>query len=300
MPDPVKNFETDRTRKFRTTELNVHDERTIGQIEEFGCSVLSVGSKCKDELGWTYTIGVFDTCGKPDIITVGLPFKVAQICLNEAVNRQRAGIELTDGRHSEMIGNVDCEFRPVDPKWVKHLMNWANWYYGGAEYPVLQAIYPDLENRFPEEEGFNQQFAQPLMQPGVAMGPIESDFWDSVDESVKFPDWKFLDRPHTGVYLSKAVHAGTEPMTYVSHDADDGAWQFLGDSMSDSGGVLSCLHHPVDGDSSLLELADLPRGWWAERAAPGQPWFRYEHTKEEASTDSLDSEAGGSVPEAAS
>jgi hypothetical protein len=282
MAGQVKKFETERTRNFRSTELNVQDERTIRQIEQYGCSVMSVGRKCADDLGWTYTIGVFDTCGKPDLITVGLPFKVAQACLNEAVKRQRAGVDLTKGRHCDLIGNVDCEFRPVDAKWVKHLMNWANWYYGGTEYPVLQAIYPDLENRFPEDEGFNQRFVQPHMEPGAAVGPVESDFWDSVDESVKFPDWKFPDRPHTGVYLSKSVQEGKEPITFVSHDVDDGAWQFLGDSMTESGGLLSCLHHPIDNDPSLVELADLPLGWWAERDAPGQPWQRHQLEPDEA------------------
>ena len=64
-------------------------------------------------------------------------------------------------------------------------------------------------------------------------------------------------------------------MTYVSHDADDGAWQYLGDRMVEGGGpVLVCLQHPVERDPSLKELADLPVGWCAERAAPSEPWSR--------------------------
>jgi hypothetical protein len=282
LADRAKRFETERTRRFRGTNLHPTDEQTISKIEEYRYFVLSVAPKCKEELGWTYTIGVHDTCGKHDLITVGLPSKTAHTCLNEAAKRERAGVDLTAGRQSELIGNVDCEFRPVDPKWVKHLMNWANWYYGGSDYPVLQAIYPDLENCFPWDEGFNQRFVQPLMQPGATMGPVENDFWDSVDESVKFPNWKFPDRPHTGVYLSKSVHEGSEPITYVSHDDDDGSWQFLGDSMTASGGALSCLHHPIDNDPSLVELADLPLGWYAERDAPGEPWCRYQHEPDEA------------------
>jgi hypothetical protein len=290
MSDHVKNFETARTRQFRAAQLNAHDERTIGQIEQYGCSVLSVGRDCRDDFSWTYTIGVFDTCGKPDLITVGLPFKTAHPCLNEAVKRQRAGIDLIVARQSELIGNVDCEFRPVDPKWVKHLMNWANWYYGRSDYPVLQAIYPDLENRFPKDEGFNRRFVQPMMQPGAPFTEVEQGFWDSIDEATKFPDWKFPDRPHTGAYLSKAAQTGDVAITYVSHDADDGAWQFLGESMSDSGDVLVCLHHPIDEDPSLVELADLPLGWCAEREAPGQPWQRYEHPPDEVEREKVDSD----------
>jgi hypothetical protein len=86
--------------------------------------------------------------------------------------------------------------------------------------------------------------------------------------------WKFPDSPHAGAFVSKAVDSGNEPITFVSHDAEDGVWQFLGGSMSDTGGVLVYLHHPIDRDPSLLELADLPLGWYAERNRIGDPWIR--------------------------
>jgi hypothetical protein len=276
-------YETERMRELRSTELPATDIKTLNQIEEYGCSVLSVGTACRDELSWTYTIGVYDTCGMPDLITVGLPFKVAQICLNEAAERMRSGADLTQGRHADLIGGVDCEFRPVDPKWIRHLMNWANWYYGGTGYPVLQAIYPDLANKFPEDEGFNSRFAQPLMQRGAPFTELERKFWDSVENGSKFPGWEFPNPPHTTAFLSKTVYEVAEPVTYVSHDADDGAWQFLGDSMAEGEPVLVCLHHPIDADQSLKELADLPLGWWAEREAPGMSWQRHKHEPQETS-----------------
>jgi hypothetical protein len=71
MPPNKKSSETARTRKFRASALRQEDERTISHIEEFGCSVVSV-ARTKDGLGWSYTIGIFDTSGKPEIITVGL------------------------------------------------------------------------------------------------------------------------------------------------------------------------------------------------------------------------------------
>ncbi len=89
--------------------------------------------------------------------------------------------------------------------------------------------------------------------------------------------WKFADGPHTTAFLSKTVYDGVEAITYVSHDADDGAWQFLGDSMSDGGGpVVVCLQHPIETDESLSLLFDLPLGWAAERDNPGAPWRRHE------------------------
>jgi hypothetical protein len=281
MPPKNNNFETARTRKFRAGELSQADERTIGHIEEYGCSVVSVAGT-EYGLGWSYTIGVFDTAGKPEIITIGLQPGIAHHALNEAARLQRADVDLTKNRHRHLIGQVDCEFRPVDPKWISHLMGWAVWYYNGTDFPVLQAVYPDLKNRFPEDEGFDKEFEQPLIQPSSPTTRVEQDFWASNDPASSLFNWKFPEDPHTRVFLSDAVHKATEPATFVSHDAEDGAWQFLGDSMSDGGSpVISCFHHPIDRDPSLAELADLPIGWYAERSGVGKPWVRRKHPQSE-------------------
>ena len=65
-------------------------------------------------------MGVFDTSGKPEIITVGLLPETAHFALNEAAELLCAGVDLTTGRHRDLIGLVDCEFRPLDRKWVEH------------------------------------------------------------------------------------------------------------------------------------------------------------------------------------
>jgi hypothetical protein len=278
--DPTSKFETERTRRFRSQELSERDDRTISNIETFGCEVVQVRSNNAGP-GWSYTLGVYDTCGQPEVITVGLREETAYFLLNEAAGRLRGGSSLAEGRHREMVGEVGCEFRPVDPKWIKHLMGWATWYYDGADVPVLQAVYPDRENRFPEESGFDESFRQPLLQPHASMTKVENDFWASADPTSSLFNWKFPDPPHTRVFLSEAVHSGAEPVTYVSHDVEDGAWQFLGDSMA--GGAkpaISCFHHPIDKDPTLNDLSDLPLGWWAERAKPGEPWVRHQDEPE--------------------
>jgi hypothetical protein len=48
---------------------------------------------------------------------------------------------------------------------------------------VLQLIYPDLDNRFQGEEGFDDCFLQPFLSHEIAQGSPEHDFWTSMDES---------------------------------------------------------------------------------------------------------------------
>jgi hypothetical protein len=280
VPNSTSRFETERTRRFREGSLSERDERTIANVETFGCEVVQV-KRTSAGPGWSYTLGVHDTCGQPEVITVGLREETAHFLLNEAADRLRNGVNLAEGRHRDMVGEVECEFRPVDPKWVRHLMGWAIWYYDGSAFPVLQAVYPDRDNRFPEHPDFDSNFRQPLLQPDAPETVVERDFWASADPDSSLFNWKFPDPPHTLVFLSKPVQGDAEPITYVSHDIEDGAWQFLGPSMS--GGdkpVVSCFHHPIDKDPSLKELADLPLGWYAERAERDAPWVRRKHDEE--------------------
>jgi hypothetical protein len=66
------------------------------------------------------------------------------------------------------------------------------------------------------------------------------------------------------------------PILRVTHDDDDGAWQFLcgGLHASAAEGRVVCLGCTVGGDNSLRELADLPVGWCAHRDSVGGPWER--------------------------
>ena len=68
-----------------------------------------------------------------------------------------------------------------------------------------------------------------------------------------------------------------QPIVYLSHESD-GSWVAHGpeppsfdETWEGSLSVLWAL------DSTLAELVDLPRGWYAERDAVGQPWRRVEH-----------------------
>jgi hypothetical protein len=45
----------------------------------------------------------------------------------------------------------------------------------------------------------------------------------------------------------------------------------------------TCLHHPIDADPSLKELANLPIGWCGKRTKPGEPWIRQRLEPEENS-----------------
>lgn len=90
-------------------------------------------------------------------------------------------------------------------------------------------------------------------------------------------NWRFKDDPDTEVFTLARIIDGEATIRLVTHDAEDGAWQFLdGEAVLTSDGAMAALGEMVAVDASLSELADLPLGWYAWRDAPDSPWERHE------------------------
>lgn len=89
------------------------------------------------------------------------------------------------------------------------------------------------------------------------------------------PPWPFEDPENTASITTVRVLDGTHPICLVTHDAEDGMWQFLcGTTNAPGNARVVSLHSIVDLDASVAELADLPLGWRASRLAPGDSWHR--------------------------
>ena len=88
-------------------------------------------------------------------------------------------------------------------------------------------------------------------------------------------DWPFDEPENLAVFTLKRIAQGGSPILRVTHDEEDGGWQFLdGGEVLMEEASLVCLRNMIQLDPSLLELADLPLGWVAERDGPGEPWKR--------------------------
>jgi hypothetical protein len=90
--------------------------------------------------------------------------------------------------------------------------------------------------------------------------------------SAAFP---FHESPQLGVWTTQQIMDLEEPILLVSHE-QNGDWQFLpGRAVDVAEGVALHLAHVVERHPEVHELADLPRGWGAERDSPDVPWRRF-------------------------
>jgi len=85
---------------------------------------------------------------------------------------------------------------------------------------------------------------------------------------------KFEENLALGVLTTKRVLNGA-PILLVSHDADDGGWQFLCGTTNDpSEGRIVHLSDILALDPTVNEVADLPEGWVSFRSNVGGVWRR--------------------------
>lgn len=85
---------------------------------------------------------------------------------------------------------------------------------------------------------------------------------------------KFKEHSSTAVFTTKFVFDNKD-ITTVYHEEEDGAWQFFSDdpfdNYEDVARIVS-LGEIIALDSSLLELAEMPEGYYAHRHSRQDNW----------------------------
>ncbi|MCI9284629.1 MAG: hypothetical protein HFJ91_02255 [Muribaculaceae bacterium] len=84
----------------------------------------------------------------------------------------------------------------------------------------------------------------------------------------------FDDAPDTATIICSHVLEHNAPILYVSHDGDDGMWQFLCGRVHDTADAkLVSLRWVFDHDRSIGALKDMPPGYVAERDSVEGRWI---------------------------
>lgn len=93
--------------------------------------------------------------------------------------------------------------------------------------------------------------------------------------------WPFEQLRNTAALTMRQIMDRSEPILLVSHDLDDGGWQFIGRSDASMENVMVVsLESVCHLDSSIFEVANLPLGWEATRSEVGGVWNRSQIIRE--------------------
>ena len=86
-------------------------------------------------------------------------------------------------------------------------------------------------------------------------------------------DFPFYDKPNTATIICCHIIDDGKPILYVSHDEDDGMWQFLcEDAHSEEDARIISLYEVYLIDKTVGQVADMPCGCCISRKNGSENW----------------------------
>jgi hypothetical protein len=170
MPEPKPQTDADRS--------------LMRDIATRGWHIVTVEER-NDRPGWAFTIGLQSSFEHPEVIVFGLPTQANREIIERIARDIAAGSAHPAGSTCDTIlQGLPCEFRAVARSWHETFLGYAVWYYGNPNFRVVQFLWPDRENRFPNQPDFDPDLArlQPLLEHASAEEARVSDVLHSLDK----------------------------------------------------------------------------------------------------------------------
>lgn len=117
-------------------------------------------------VSYSFTVGLFQSYGHPELIVFGLPQQVAHDILATAADAARSGspIDLTEPTQA-LLTDACCEFVAVPATAYREHVGYALWYYEKKLFPLYQIVWPSRSGLFPwhPEASISFREAQPVI-----------------------------------------------------------------------------------------------------------------------------------------
>ena len=143
-----------------------NDRTLLSKVEQHGWHLVGIGSS-NEEPAYVFSVGLYHTFGHPEVCIFGLTdCETMAAILNAIGNEVKEGRRFEIGtRLSDILIQNDLVLQNVDDSLYFNYFGYARWFYRGNNFPLLQCVWPDRNNRFPWESAYDQSFLpiQPLL-----------------------------------------------------------------------------------------------------------------------------------------
>jgi Domain of unknown function (DUF4262) len=135
-----------------------HRERIAAMIDKHGwyCHhvLATVEDDDPDAPTFSYTTGLRDTFGHPDLLVSDIPSDKAYDVLFTVVGLLRNGARFGDGDESDdVLEGYPVRFAALSDDARLAQMTWTDWFYDREPFEALEVVYPDARGRWPGEGG---------------------------------------------------------------------------------------------------------------------------------------------------
>ncbi|MFF9194786.1 DUF4262 domain-containing protein [Streptomyces sp. NPDC014779] len=144
--DPAASA-TPRARRF----VEEHWSRETADVREHGWHVVGVAGG--DIPDWSFTVGLWHSYRVPEVAMFGLELSGLMHWVNTAAARLRDGAATAPGTAlAGVIEGYEVRLQPVETGWHRPLLGTAVGFYRRRPVPVVQAVWPDRDRRWPWDE----------------------------------------------------------------------------------------------------------------------------------------------------
>jgi hypothetical protein len=145
------------------------ENKTSADIENYGLSVILI--EATDYLpSFAYSIGLWQKFKHPEVICFGLSVKTLHAIINDVADFVKNGQTIEIGRnYDDFFEDSRSEFIKVDQRNLADYFGTAINYYNREDFPAIQLIWTDRNDRLPWEKDFEEEFElkQPLLDRNV-------------------------------------------------------------------------------------------------------------------------------------
>ena len=105
----------------------------------------------EDSPPFTYSIGIYENFGQPEVIIFGIDGKSAGAYINRygANVRDHQKVYLAGNFYSGIMDNLDVYMTMASASAKDEHALSCNWFYKGADYPLMQCIWPSNKGFWP-------------------------------------------------------------------------------------------------------------------------------------------------------
>lgn len=148
------------------------ERKALHDIDTWGLHILNV-AEAGELPPFSYSIGIQQSLGLPELIVIGLRHEVAQAAINACYAMMKSGQAIVPGARVAGLlgGGFECEILEVSPAHYREYMGWAWWLYDGPSFRAHQIVFPNTAGVFPWEPQADAWFRnwQPLLNEAPAV-----------------------------------------------------------------------------------------------------------------------------------
>lgn len=148
-----------------TDDLSPRELQMLTDVEQSGVHIVHE-QRNGGALEFSYTVGLWHNFEQPEVIVFGLSEQVADELLEVLADQADEGKRCLAGSQDEgLLQGYPVRFFDVPKAAYAEFAERAVWAYAGAEFPVVQLVWPDKQGRWPWDAAAREGFrsGQPML-----------------------------------------------------------------------------------------------------------------------------------------